>query len=156
MAMTKTLYSISALAVELDRDRRTIAAALKAVPADGKVKGGHGAWFMSTALAAIEPEAVDETDMDEAKRRKAVAEARLAEMAADREAGRLLVREDVDAAVIGSFARVRSRLLAVPHKVAPLVQGQDIAEAAETVRGSIWGALAELSETSVSELTANE
>jgi hypothetical protein len=29
MAMTKKLHSISALAVELDRDRRTIAAALK-------------------------------------------------------------------------------------------------------------------------------
>ncbi len=151
MAMTKRLLSISALAVELDRDRRTIAAALKEVPADGRIAGGHGGWFLSTALAAIEPDA-EETDMDEAKRRKAVAEAKLAEMAADREAGRLLAREDVDAAVLGAFARVRARLLSVPHKTAPIVQGQDTAEAAETIRVAIWGALAELSETSVADL----
>lgn len=153
MAMTKQLYSISALAVELDRDRRTIARALKSVNPDGKAAGGHSAWFLATALAAMEPETGEVTDMDEAKRRKAVAEAKIAEMQADREAGKLLAREDVDAAVVGAFARVRSRLLSVPHKVAPIVQGQNTAEAAETVRMAIWGALQELSETSVSDLT---
>lgn len=153
MAMTKRLHSISALAVELDRDRRTIAAALKTVPADGTVAGGHSGWFLATALAALGPTPGDETDMDEAKRRKAVAEAKIAEMAADREAGKLLAREDVDAAVVGAFARVRARLLAVPHKVAPIVGGQNTAEAAETVRSAIWGALQELSDTSVTDMT---
>ena len=52
----------------------------------------------------------DATDLNEAKPRKAVAEARPAKMAADREAGRLLAREDVDQAVIGAFSRVRPRL----------------------------------------------
>ncbi|TSE07585.1 hypothetical protein C1D09_018815 [Mesorhizobium intechi] len=54
MAMTKTLYSISALAIELDRDRRTIAQALKAVPPDGKLAGGkHDGWYLSTATKAF-------------------------------------------------------------------------------------------------------
>lgn len=95
----------------------------------------------------------DETDLDEAKRRRAVAEARIAEMQADREAGRLLPREDVDAAMVGAFARVRSRLLAIPSKAGPLVQGQSTAEAAETIRAAIYEALRELSDTSVGDLT---
>jgi hypothetical protein len=50
--MTKQLWSISALAVELGRDRRTIAAALRDVPADG-MNGADRGWYLSTALAAL-------------------------------------------------------------------------------------------------------
>ena len=94
-----------------------------------------------------------ETDLEEAKRRKAVADARLAEMQADREAGRLLAREDVDAAVIAAFSRVRARLLAIPQSTAPLVVGvETVAEASEKIRRAIYGALAELAETDVDAL----
>ena len=54
MAMTRQLFSISALAVELGRDRRTIAAALSSVPPDGK-KGTHRVWYLQTALDALDP-----------------------------------------------------------------------------------------------------
>ncbi|WP_147377643.1 hypothetical protein [Mesorhizobium waimense] len=54
--MTPSLYSISALAVELNRDRRTIAAALDRVTADGVVTGGHRAWYLRTALKALKAE----------------------------------------------------------------------------------------------------
>lgn len=93
-----------------------------------------------------------ETDLEEAKRRKAVAEAELAEMQAAQQAGRLLAREDVDAAVIGAFARVRARLLAIPQSVAPLVVGADLPEASEAIRRAIYGSLQELSETDVDAL----
>jgi hypothetical protein len=53
MSMTKRLWSISALAVELNRDRRTIAAALRDVPADGMI-GTDKAWHLDTAVAALE------------------------------------------------------------------------------------------------------
>lgn len=53
MAMTRQLYSISALATELNRDRRTVAKALDTVIADGTVAGGHRAWFLKTALQAL-------------------------------------------------------------------------------------------------------
>lgn len=108
-------------------------------------------WRLDYERAKMDAE-TDETDLDEAKRRRAVAEARIAEMQADREAGQLLLREDVDAAVVGAFARVRARLLAIPGKVAPIVQGQPTPEAAETIRKAVYEALRELSETSVSEL----
>lgn len=54
MAMVRQLYSISALAVELARDRRTIARALANVRPDGKLAGGHQAWFLASALRALE------------------------------------------------------------------------------------------------------
>ena len=54
MAMTRQLYSVSGLAIELRRDRRTVAAALSGVPGDG-IKQGHPAWFLTTALSALEP-----------------------------------------------------------------------------------------------------
>lgn len=53
MAMTQQLYSISGLATELGRDRRTIAAALSSVPPDGQ-KGAYPAWRLLTALAALD------------------------------------------------------------------------------------------------------
>jgi len=94
----------------------------------------------------------DETDIEEAKRRRAVAEARIAEMQADREAGRLLAREDVDAAVVGAFARVRARLLAIPSKCGPVTVGQTAPESAETIRLAIYEALHELAATNAAEL----
>src|SRR4051794_2115267 len=54
MAMTKGLWSLNALSVELGRDRRTIAAALSDVPPDG-TRQGDPAWFLSTALRALDP-----------------------------------------------------------------------------------------------------
>ena len=51
--MTRKLYSISALSVELGRDRRTIAAALDSVSPDGKIAGGHNGWHLQTALLAL-------------------------------------------------------------------------------------------------------
>jgi hypothetical protein len=53
MAMTPQLFSLSALAVELDRDRRTVARALRHVPPDGKVHGRDG-WRMTTAITALD------------------------------------------------------------------------------------------------------
>jgi hypothetical protein len=53
MAMTARLWSISALAVELCMDRRTVAARLSTVPADGQLNG-KPAWRLTTALAALQ------------------------------------------------------------------------------------------------------
>lgn len=52
MAMRPQLYGISALAVELGHVARTVARALRDVPAEGK-KGRHPAWTMRTAVDAL-------------------------------------------------------------------------------------------------------
>jgi phage terminase Nu1 subunit (DNA packaging protein) len=97
--------------------------------------------------------ATDGTDIEEAKRRRAVAEARLAEMAADREEGQLLARADVDAAVTGAFARVRARLLAVPSKVAAEAAAEsEPVRVQALVQAAVYEALAELAGTDVDAL----
>ncbi len=52
MSMTPKLWSISALAVELDMDRRTVAARLRNVRGDGQLNGSS-AWHLTTALSAL-------------------------------------------------------------------------------------------------------
>lgn len=52
MAMTSKLWSINGLATELGMDRRTVAARLRNVPPDGRLKGSP-AWYLPTALDAI-------------------------------------------------------------------------------------------------------
>ncbi len=153
MSMTKKHWSVSALAVEFGIDRRTVAKRVEGIAPAGEERGSPVWRLADVAAAVMGVIEADETGLDGAKRRRAVAEARLAEFAADREAGRVLPREDVDAAVVGAFARVRTRLLAIPSKAAPLVAGQTTAEASETIRQAIYEALRELSETSISDLT---
>src|SRR3954467_5614409 len=54
MAMTKALYSINALSVELGRDRRTVAGAARERPPGG-ANQGKPAWFLSSALDVLDP-----------------------------------------------------------------------------------------------------
>ena len=53
MRKTGHLWSISAIATELERNPRTIARALNGVPRDGTIKGGHDAWHLGTAVSAL-------------------------------------------------------------------------------------------------------
>ena len=55
MSMTARLWSISALAVELSMDRRTVAHRLRSVPPDGQLHG-KPAWRLTTALDALRPQ----------------------------------------------------------------------------------------------------
>src|SRR5688572_21620195 len=55
MSMTAKLWSISALAVELRMDRRTVALRLRSVPPDGQLHG-KPAWRLTTALDALRPQ----------------------------------------------------------------------------------------------------
>ena len=54
MSMTAQVFSISALSVELGRDRRTIGKALARVPPDGETADGRQGWFLTTAQRALE------------------------------------------------------------------------------------------------------
>ena len=54
MAMVPKPLSISALSVELGRDRRTIAKALARIPPDGTTESGDAGWLVVTALNALD------------------------------------------------------------------------------------------------------
>jgi hypothetical protein len=53
MAMTPKIWTVSALSVEFDIDRRTVAKRLAKVPADGKSRGVPG-WFLTTAAPILQ------------------------------------------------------------------------------------------------------
>lgn len=52
MGMQPTLWSVNALATELEIDRRTVAKRLRDVPPAGE-KAGHPVWLLADALPAL-------------------------------------------------------------------------------------------------------
>lgn len=98
----------------------------------------------------------DDLDLNAERARKAKEEADRLEMQNAQLRGELLSRDDVDAAVIGAFARVRARMIGVPSKVAPLAAAMEgPAEIEAAVRKAIYEALRELSETNVTDLAGD-
>jgi phage terminase Nu1 subunit (DNA packaging protein) len=64
----------------------------------------------------------------------------------------LLPRDEVRAAVVDAFSRVRSKLLALPSKLAPLVaRSASIADARQKISDGIKEALSELAATRVAD-----
>ena len=153
MAMVAQMWTLSGLAVELGMDRRAVGRMLAGVPADGTGPKGANAWLMRTAVDVLAGLKQDGPSLEEEKTRQAKEGAdRLAmENAARR--GELIDRAVADAAVVGAFSRVRSRMLAIPSKTAPLViQDMEIAEAEHLIRSHVIEALQELADTNVAEL----
>jgi terminase small subunit / prophage DNA-packing protein len=96
-------------------------------------------------------------DLTSERARKAKEEADRLEMQNAQTRGDLLARDDVNAAVVGAFARVRARMIGVPSKVAPIVVSMDTpAEAEAAIRGAVYEALKELAETSVTDLCGHD
>ena len=99
----------------------------------------------------------EDLDLNAERARKAKEEADKLEMQNAQMRGELLARDDVNAAVVGAFARVRARLIGVPSKVAPVVVSMEApAEAEAAIRGAVYEALKELAETSVSDLCGDD
>ncbi|KLK90303.1 hypothetical protein AA309_26600 [Microvirga vignae] len=124
--MTRKLWSLNGLATELGRDRRTVAKALEAVPADG-VLGGHKAWYLKTALDRLKAVTVEEAlfddetgriTKDEADRRRAVALAIIAEVDADEALNRVILREGAEADMAAFCIALKTSLTNAAAKIA--------------------------------------
>jgi hypothetical protein len=88
--------------------------------------------------------------VDEHKTRLAKAKADQAEIKTAQMRGELLPAPDVNRAVQGAFARVRSKLLSLPSKMAPRISTMKSAvEIEETLTELVHEALAELASTQV-------
>jgi len=97
-------------------------------------------YFRSVVVGA------EDEDISEAKRRKAVADASLAEIELKHKAGELVLEEEMRAAISADYGRLRSHLIAMPSKMAPLVVGQkDNAVIQQIASDFIDAALADLS-----------
>lgn len=161
--MVPRLWSVNALSTEFGLDRRTVAKRIKDAAPAGELSG-KPAWKMADVAAALAGSAGGDArapdgdlDLSAERARKAKEEADKLEMQNAQLRGDLLAREDVDAAVVGAFARVRSRVIGIPSKVAPLIVGMESpAEVEAVVRRAIYDALRELSETSVAALCGDD
>jgi hypothetical protein len=144
MAMVPQGWSISAIAVELGRDRRTVAAACAQVEPCGSDRRGK-----LYRLADVVPMLVSggkPADVEEAKARKLAAEAELAEITLAKARRELVAIDAVAQAVGDEYAAVRAKLLSLPTKLAPLVAIEEREAACrDLIERGITEALNELS-----------
>jgi hypothetical protein len=117
--MRKQLWTISGLAVELDRDRRTIADALSNVRADGE-KAGRSAWFMTSAIRALssDPEGDGLLDPAQERARKDRAFAISAEIKNDIATGQVVLAEVAIASQVILCRKIKNKIEALPTRVA--------------------------------------
>lgn len=119
-------------------------------------KGGAGReWQFNTADVAQWREeqaalaAVGDTstlDIEEARRRKTAAEAAMVELDLAKRRGELVEIESIADIVGEEYTRLRARLLALPVKMAPMMEtAASLQERRETIENAITECLAELS-----------
>src|SRR3954470_2290795 len=130
----RRLYSVSDLATELLRDRRTVGDALRNIAPDGAIRG-RPAWFITTAISALYGERTG------ARERKLSAEAGLAELALAQKRGELASVQVLAEAVDGERVVVREPCLAIPGRL----QGQLQPEEVHLVEHELYEALEQLS-----------
>lgn len=119
MAMVPQGWSISTLAVELGKDRRTIATAVRdLVPMErkGRVELYRLSDVLPLVMGGGKP-----TDFDDAKARKMAADAELAEEELARVRRETILVADVISALGPEYAALRARVLAIATKLAPRV-----------------------------------
>jgi phage terminase Nu1 subunit (DNA packaging protein) len=97
-------------------------------------------------------------DFQKARARRTAAEASMAEMRAAQARGELIPAADVHEVLTAIFGRVRSKLLALPSKLAPRLLGvTSVNDAQEQLKAGVYEALSELAATRVvSTQTAGE
>src|SRR4051812_8506439 len=127
MAMTRSVYSTSSLAVELHKDRRAIARALAEVSPDGKV-GAHPGWHLLTVLRAlgwigrkVDGERLD-PEQERARKDAAIANLHELKLAAMRR--EYVSTESVNRVVISMLMIVRTGFLAFPSRLTPFLVGR--------------------------------
>lgn len=161
---TKWLVSASELAAILGVSRQSITT----FAADGRVvKASYREFDLRASvtaycahlreIAAGRSNGEDGPDLVAERARLAKEQADAQEMKNAMMRGELLKREDVDAAVVAAFSRVRTRMIGLPPKLAPVVMtAESPAEAQRMMRESVYEALRELSETAVTDLCGDD
>ena len=145
MALQRQKWSLNALATEFDLNIRTVARLLQDIPPCGTERG-HPVWRLADAAPALVGGGRQPAGgtIDEAERRKTMAEATLAELkVAEKQAVMMDVRE-VQSELDRAFAAIRAKLLSIPSKLAPVVMPSDPAKAQRLLEAQIRETLIEL------------
>ena len=124
---------------------RTVRKRLDAAGLSPTRDGAADMWESTTALRAVLVEAKpDGLDPQQERARKDAAQALKTEMENLRRAGQLMEASEVTAAWADHISSARSRLLAIPSKLPPLMEGRPAAAMQALLRTEINAALHEL------------
>lgn len=153
MAMTRQLWSISGLAVELDKDRRFIGQAVKdLVPV---VQGKRSLYYLSDVVAAMMGR--DDLDLTAEKARLAKAQADKTEIEVAQKRYLLIDADDVRDVWGIQIANVRAKLLGIGHTVAPQVAiEKGVPACRDIIDGRVYEALGELRDFDPAEFGDNK
>jgi len=150
--MTTALFTMNGAATETGRDRKTITRALRGVSPDGK-SGRWDAWRLTTILDALDANGTTQRlDLTAERARLAKAQAEKAERENKIADGLYLEMSSFHRMATTSLLIVRSKLLAIPPKLATyLVRIETPAEAQEILRKAIYATLDELAATDLAK-----
>jgi hypothetical protein len=162
MAMLPQFWSLNALAVELGMTQRTIAAALRDVPADGKDDRGRPGWHLLTALTALgfrrdgRKSGGGDESYEKARTRYMRARARTAEHEAAKaaredavHAGELVPIGPVSAARGLQFKLMANHLMRLPAALPPLLAGQSAPKMQAVLKDAIREALQQIADCEI-------
>lgn len=147
--MQAQLWTLSGLAVELGRDRRSLARALEGLKPDDESRDAAGRltrrWLMRRAVEHLTPS--PSSEYDDQRQRLAAAQAEKVERENAIQRGEVARKADVVRFWTDCMANMRARVLAIGSKLGPqLVNIGDPNLLASAVRSECCAALAELAE----------
>ena len=147
--MQARLWTLNALAVELGRDRRTLARLLEDLPPDDAQTDTagreHRRWRLARVIEHIYA-STDELDLNAERARLAKAQADKTEIENEVRAGRLLEQDRVIREVGDMLAAFRARVIAIPDAVGQLFDPATARKVVPALRARLYEALAELAE----------
>ncbi len=124
---------------------RTVRKRLDAAGLSPTRDGAADMWESTTALRAVLVEAKpDGLDPQQERARKDAAQALKTEMENQRRAGELMEAEAVKLVWANHISSARARLLAIPSKLPPLLEGKPAPAMATLLRAEVHAALREL------------
>lgn len=149
MGLQAQLWTLSGLEVELERDRRTLAKLLEALPADEQEtdKGGrvHRKWKMARVVGyLVDKSSPEDLDLDDERARLASQQADRIEMENEVRRGELVDLKVVADELGRAITAFRQKLLAAPSKLAPNVNPEKPNVARDIIEGEVHRILDEL------------
>lgn len=145
--MKAELWTLNALAVELARDRRSLARDLDDLEPDAEETDTAGRTTRRYRMARVFSHLMGNGEFDDQRERLAAAQAEKVETENAVRRGELAVMSDVQRVWADHIAAARAKLLAIPAKLAPQITGiHEPNVIAAAVRAEVTAALAELAE----------
>lgn len=142
-----TDYTVNSLSVTLGMDRRTIADRFRDVE-PARIEGRSKLYTLAQVITVLAADFLPSGDVDinEAKRRRELALATLAELDVQERQGALIPATDVQTVWSGMLVNARSKFLGMPSKLTPILFGADQQSIQTTITREVHAALSEMAD----------